>query len=70
MKYKNVIFDFGNVIGQFDGRYLLEQFCQSPQDCDLLIPVIYARWKELDKGTIGYAEYVEHAVSAVPARLE
>ena len=70
MKYKNVVFDFGNVIGRFDGRYMLEQFCQSPKDCDLLMPVVYARWPELDKGTIGYEEYVEHTVSAVPARLE
>ncbi|OUN35288.1 HAD family hydrolase [Lachnoclostridium sp. An76] len=70
MKYKNVVFDFGNVIGRFDGRYMLEQFCQSPKDCDLLLPVVYARWPELDKGTIGYEEYVEHTVSAVPARLE
>lgn len=43
MKYKNVVFDFGNVIGRFDGRYMLEQFCQSPKDCDLLMPVVYAR---------------------------
>ena len=70
MKYKNVVFDFGNVIGRFDGRYMLEQFCQSPKDCDLLMPVVYARWQELDKGTVGYEEYVEHTVSAVPARLE
>ena len=49
---------------------MLEQFCQSPKDCDLLMPVVYARWPELDKGTIGYEEYVEHTVSAVPARLE
>ena len=70
MKYKNVVFDFGNVIGRFDGRYMLEQFCQSPKDCDLLMPVVYARWQELDKGKVGYEEYVEHTVSAVPARLE
>lgn len=70
MNYKNVVFDFGNVIGRFDGRYMLEQFCPSPKDCDLLLPVVYARWKELDKGTVDYEEYVEHAVSAVPARLE
>ena len=49
---------------------MLEQFCQSPKDCDLLMPAVYARWKELDKGSIGYEEYVEHTVSAVPARLE
>ena len=70
MKYKNVVFDFGNVIGRFDGRYMLEQFCPSSKDCDLLMPAVYARWNELDRGTLDYEEYVEHTVSAVPARLE
>ncbi len=70
MKYKNVVFDFGNVIGRFDGRYILEQFCTSEKDCNLLAPVIYGRWRELDKGTVGYDEYVENIVSSVPARLE
>mgnify|MGYP000563123951 CR=1 FL=1 len=40
MKYKNIVFDFGNVIGKFDGRYMLEQFCSSKKDCDLLYPLI------------------------------
>ena len=70
MKYKNVVFDFGNVIGGVDGRYMLEQFCPSSKDCDLLMPAVYARWNELDRGTLDYEEYVEHTVSAVPARLE
>ena len=54
MKYKNVVFDFGNVIGRFDGRYMLEQFCPSSKDCDLLMPAVYARWNELDRGTLDY----------------
>lgn len=70
MKYKNVVFDYGNVIGKFDGRYMLGQFCESEKDCSLLAPIIYARWQELDKGTVGYDEYVENIVSSVPARLE
>ena len=69
MKYKYVVFDFGNVIGRFDGRYMLEQFCPSSKDCDLLMPAVYARWNELDRGTLDYEECVEHTVSAVPARL-
>ena len=70
MKYKNVVFDFGNVIGGFDGRYMLEQFCTSEKDRDLLAPVIFAGWQELDRGTVDYDEYVEEMVSSVPARLE
>ena len=26
MKYKNIVFDFGNVIGKFNGRDLVKQF--------------------------------------------
>ena len=70
MKYRNVVFDFGNVIGKFDGRYMLDQFCESQRDRDLLFPVIFARWNELDKGTIDYEEYVESTAASVPARLE
>ena len=70
MNYKNVVFDFGNVIGGFDGGYMLEQFCASEKDRALLAPVIFAGWQELDRGTIDYDEYVEEMVSSVPARLE
>lgn len=70
MKYKNVVFDFGNVIGRFDGRYMLEQCCASEKDCDLLNPIIYSRWPDLDKGTIDYNEYVDNIAASVPARLE
>ena len=52
MKYKNIIFDFGNVIGKFDGRYIMQQFCESEEDCTLLCSVIYKKWGELDKGTM------------------
>ena len=27
MKYKNIVFDFGNVIGRFDGKAILSEFC-------------------------------------------
>lgn len=70
MNYKNVIFDFGNVIGKFDGRYILEQFCSSREDYELLFPIVYADWAELDKGTIDYDEYIEKTVSLAPKRLE
>lgn len=69
MKYKNIIFDFGNVIGEFDGRYIMEQFCESEEDCSLLCSVIYKKWGELDKGTIDYDEYIEECIAALPDRL-
>ena len=52
MKYKNIVFDFGNVIGKFDGLYILSQFCSSEQDLELLFDVIFSGWDDLDKGTV------------------
>ena len=69
MKYKNIVFDFGNVIGRFDGRYMMEQFCDTEDDCDLLCSVIYEKWAELDKGTIGYDEYREERILRLPPHL-
>lgn len=70
MKYKNIVFDFGNVIGKFDGHYILRQFCSSEQDLELLFDVIFSGWGELDKGTVDYNENIENVVCRVPARLE
>lgn len=70
MKYKNMIFDFGNVIGKFNGMYILKQFCESEEDCQLLASVVYEKWNELDKGTIDYNEYIEQTIDKIPDRLE
>ena len=69
MKYKNIIFDFGNVIGKFDGKYIMQQFCRSEEDCSLLCSVIYKKWGELGKGTLDYDEYIEECLTALPERL-
>lgn len=69
MKYRNIIFDFGNVIGRFDGRHLLHQFCSCEEDCELLGSVIFRKWKELDEGIIDYTAYTEESVALLPERL-
>ena len=69
MKYRNFIFDFGNVIGRFNGSDLLAHFCSSDEDCALLGSVIFRKWNELDKGSIDYASYAEESVSLLPQRL-
>lgn len=68
MKYKNIVFDFGNVIAKFDGRYILEQFCSSGEDCDLLYPLIYANWADLDRG-LDYDANAARVISLAPERL-
>ena len=34
MKYKNIVFDFGNVIGRFDGKAILSEFCPYEEELD------------------------------------
>ena len=70
MKYKNIIFDFGNVVGRFDGRYILEQFCSSEEDYETLFPVLFGRWQELDKGVIDYLQYAKDCEAQLPERLK
>ena len=35
MKYKNIVFDFGNVIGKFNGRDLVKHFSSCEEDQEL-----------------------------------
>ena len=58
VKYKNIVFDFGNVIGKFDGNFILEQFCSSREDMELLIPVLYRNWLDREAGTVDYEENI------------
>lgn len=36
MKYKNIVFDFGNVIGTFNGREIIRSFVTDETDVDYL----------------------------------
>ena len=36
MKYKNIIFDFGNVIRKFKGDYILGKIASTPEDYNKL----------------------------------
>ena len=70
MKYKNIVFDFGNVVGRFDGYYILHQFCSSEEDYETLFPVLFSRWPELDRGTIDYDQYAKDCEKALPDHLK
>lgn len=69
MKYKNIIFDYGNVLGTFDPEYILSQFCDSEEDFPILYDVLYENWQELDAGMANYDEYIQTALSKLPKRL-
>ena len=54
MRYKNIVFDFGNVIGSFDADYILGQYVHSEEDFTILTNAIFKNWPALDAGTIDY----------------
>ena len=69
MKYKNIVFDFGNVIGTFNGREIIRSFVTDATDVDYLCDLIYAHWAELDSGGIDYQEYRNEILRTIPERL-
>lgn len=69
MKYKNIVFDYGNVLGTFDPTYILDQFCDSEKDFAILNDVVYDGWLSLDDGSADYKEYILHALSRLPEHL-
>lgn len=68
-KYKNIIFDFGNVIASFSHDALIAGFCADPKDYDVMKAAIFDRWGDLDIGRISYKDYMEQALAALPAGL-
>lgn len=69
MKYKNIVFDFGNVIGDFNAPEILGHFCETEDEYKLLSSVIYPKWLDLDSGKLDYDETIEVCASEVPDRL-
>lgn len=69
MKYKNIVFDFGNVIGRFDGKAILSEFCPYEEELDYLSEIVYKRWAELDAGTLDYDSYINEVIDQVPEHL-
>ena len=70
MKYKNIVFDFGNVIGRFDGKAILSEFCPHEEELDYLSEIVYKRWAELDAGTLDYDSYINEVIDQVPEHLK
>lgn len=69
MKYKNIIFDFGNVLRSFDKDYILKQFCNSQEEFPILYEAAYKNWQALDEGSIDYESYIQTALASLPLHL-
>lgn len=70
MKYKNIVFDFGNVIGKFDGNSILHHFYPRHSNFEKLFQIVFRSWNDLDKGTLDYWEYASKTAGMLPSNLE
>ncbi len=70
MKYKNIIFDFGNVLAEFNETHILKQFCDNEDDLKILADTIFPNWSAIDKGSIEYETFCENVIRSIPDRLK
>lgn len=71
MRYGTYIFDFGQVIGEFEKYDIVGHFIPAGEDCELLKSVFFARdhWDKLDRGAITDDEVKEMLKAKLPERL-
>lgn len=69
-RYKNNVFDFGNVIGKFNGRDLVKHFSSCEEDQELLFTAIFSRWDDIDNGSVDYEQNIDNIAASLPDRLE
>lgn len=68
---KNVIFDFGQVLVNFEPDYMTGRYIEDDGDRDFAKDIIFDRlyWDRLDAGTIEEEEVIEGIKSRLPERL-
>lgn len=68
-KVKNIIFDFGNVIGKFDPDYICSFYCHE-DDLKIFENIIFENWADLDAGYIEYEDFRKEKINKLPNRLK
>lgn len=66
---RNIVFDFGNVIGRYNSEELIGRFCQAQADRQAFRQAIFYDWASLDAGRISYEVYTAQALERLPSRL-
>lgn len=68
---RNVIFDMGGVLMNFDGPYFASLFTETPEDAALLNAALFGSttWALLDSGTISHDTMARYARAHLPERL-
>lgn len=68
---KNIIFDCGRVIMQYDEHYISSFFAEDKADIDLLATVGMSRkyWNAFDEGSLAEADYLVEVKKELPEHL-
>lgn len=69
MKFKNIIFDFGNTIIKFDPYYMYDAFFKEEKEKrEEFVREIFSReyWDKLDEGTLSTDEYYNLLTKKIP----
>ena len=68
---KNIIFDMGKVLIQFDPLVFMQRTEVAPEDRELLLREVYKslEWAKMDRGTLSDAEAADIMCSRLPERL-
>lgn len=69
MNIKNIIFDFGNVLVDFNIDYMLGHYCHDKNDIQLLKKTAFSDWELLDSGQITYEDYIDKTAATLPEHL-
>ena len=68
---RNIIFDMGGVLIQFDRAYFIRRLCVAAEDESVLMNEVFRslEWARLDRGTISEADAIRSICKRVPARV-
>lgn len=66
---RNIIFDFGNVIGRFDEAELTARFCPEESERTVFQQAVFHDWASLDAGKTDYEAYIARAMEQMPTHL-
>ncbi len=69
---KNIIFDMGNVLVDFNPPYFLKKLIQEPEEREAILKELYAsaEWRQIDEGTIEIDKAFEQIAQRLPKYKE
>ncbi|MBW7573793.1 HAD family hydrolase [Caproiciproducens faecalis] len=68
---KNIVFDMGQVLVDFNPDFFISHYAKDPEDIRRIRSAVFetSRWTEIDRGTITEEDLIEPACSVLPERL-